>query len=137
MTDCPPLDVTVEFDRKRANLGRGMLERSEESAHPSESESESMGVPGQGTPPSVGDKEEKIEVPGFANGKAPDKKSLEIEKEKPKPRASVLEYKSVSQMYVPLVAATHRLHEAGCLRYLQLGQRYLRSEASRLSGRFF
>ena len=58
-----------------------------------------MGVPGEATPPSEGSKEEKTEVPGEGNGKAPDAKSPEIEKAIPKPRASVLEYKSVSQMY--------------------------------------
>lgn len=87
-----------------------MLDRSEGSVHSSESEAESMEVPGEGTPPSVGSKEEKIEVPSEGNdkaadgkapeGNAPDGKSPESEKEKPKPRASVLEYKSVSQVYV-------------------------------------
>lgn len=59
-----------------------------------------MDVPEEGTPPSVGSKEEKIEVPSRGSDKAPDGKSPEIEKVKPKPRASVLEYKSVSQMCV-------------------------------------
>lgn len=77
-----------------------MLEQGGGSAHSSESESESMEVPGEGTPPSVGSKEEKIELPGEGSDKGPDGKSLEIEKEKQKPRASVLEYKSVSQVYV-------------------------------------
>ena len=70
------------------------------STHTSESESESMEIPGAGTPPSVGSKEEKIEVPSEGNEKAPDGKVPEIEKEIQKPRASVLEYKSVSQVYV-------------------------------------
>ncbi|CAD6566684.1 MAG: hypothetical protein ASARMPREDX12_008793 [Alectoria sarmentosa] len=69
------------------------------STHTSESESESMEVPGAGTPPSVGSKEEKIEVPSEGNEKAPDGKVPEIEKEIQKPRASVLEYKSVSQVW--------------------------------------
>ncbi|CAF9912370.1 hypothetical protein IMSHALPRED_000298 [Imshaugia aleurites] len=76
-----------------------MLEQDEGSAHSSESESESVEVPGEGTPPSVGSKEDKVEVPSEGNGKASDDKSPESEKEKPKPRASVLEYKSVSQVW--------------------------------------
>lgn len=77
-----------------------MLDRGEESAHSSESESESMDVPGEETPPSVGSKEEKVEVPCEENGKPPNGISPEMVEETPKPRASVLEYKNVSQMYV-------------------------------------
>lgn len=77
-----------------------MVNRSGGSAHSSESESESMEVPGEATPPSVGSKDEKVEVPFDANGKPPNGISPETVKEQPKPRASVLEYKSVSQMYV-------------------------------------
>ena len=77
-----------------------MLSRGEGSARSSESESESMEVPGQETPPSVGSKEEKVETPYEGKGKPPNGVSPETPKEKPKPRASVLEYKSVSQMYV-------------------------------------
>ena len=77
-----------------------MLSRDEGSTQSSESESESMGVPGEVTPPSVGSKEEKVEVPCQGNGKAPNGIPPEIIKEEQKPRASVLEYKSVSQMYV-------------------------------------
>ena len=75
-----------------------MLDQGEGSIRSSESESESMEVPGEGTPPSVGSKEEKIEVPGEGSDKVPNGTSPEVEKETPKPRASVLEYKSVSQM---------------------------------------
>ena len=77
-----------------------MLDRGEGSAHSSESEAESMEAPGEATPPSVGSKEEKIVLPAAGNDRAPDDKSSDIEKEKPKPRASVLAYKSVSQVYV-------------------------------------
>ena len=77
-----------------------MLNRGEESARSSESESESMEVPGEETPPSVGSKEEKVEVPCEENGKPPNGISPETVQEIPKPRASVLEYKNVSQMYV-------------------------------------
>lgn len=100
MTDFLPLDIAIEIGRIRANLRRTMLEQDEGSAHSSESESESVEVPGEGTPPSVGSKEDKVEVPSEGNGKASDDKSPESEKEKPKPRASVLEYKSVSQVCV-------------------------------------
>ena len=95
-----------------------MLDRGEGSFHSSESEPESMEVPAEGTPPSppsVVSKEEKIEVPSDGNDKAPDDKSSESEKEKPKPRASVLEYKSVSQVYVLLVPAMHPSRESGYL----------------------
>lgn len=79
-----------------------MLDRGEGSTQASGSDSESMEVPGEETPPSLEDKEEKIEVPEAGGGKRRKgaSKSPEVEKEKPKPRASVLEYKSVSQMYV-------------------------------------
>lgn len=75
-----------------------MLDRGEGSVQSSESESESMEVPREGTPVSVGSNEVKIVALGEGNDKVPDDKSLESEKEKSKPRASVLEYKSVSQM---------------------------------------
>lgn len=107
----------IEIERiKFHHIGKIMLAQGEGSAHSSESESESMEVPGEGTPPSVESKEEKIEVPGDGNDKVPDDKSPEAEKEKPKPRASVLEYKSVSQMYVLRIPAMPPSHEVGCLR---------------------
>ena len=78
-----------------------MLNKVDGNAPSTESDSESMEAPGEGTPPSVGSKEDKIEVPCESNGKAPNGSSPEILiVEKPKPRASVLEYKSVSQVYV-------------------------------------
>ena len=92
-----------------------MLGGSEGSAHSSESESESMGVPGEVTPPSVESKEEKVEVPCEANGKPPNGVTPEIIQETPKPRASVLEYKSVSQMYVPGVPFVRQSHGIDCL----------------------
>ena len=92
-----------------------MLDRGEGSVQSSESESESMEVPGEGTPVSLGSNEVKIVALGEGNDKAPDDKSLESEKEKSNPRASVLEYKSVSQMYVQRVPAIYPSHEIGCL----------------------
>lgn len=118
MTDfSPPQNkIAIELLRIEAHRARRiMLDRGEGSVHSSESESESMEVPGEGTPPSVGSKEEKIEVPSNGNDKAPDGKPSESEKEKPKPRASVLEYKSVRQVYVLYIPAMHPSHEIGCL----------------------
>ena len=77
-----------------------MLDRGEESAHSSESEPDSMEIRGEGTPPSERSKEDKVEVPCKGKAKIPNGTSPEKVKELPKPRASVLEYKSVSQMYV-------------------------------------
>lgn len=118
MTDVSPLRIATQLAAIKAHLNMIVLDRGEESAHSSESESGSMEVPGEETPPSVESKEEKIEVPGTGGDKAPDAKSPEIEKEAPKPRASVLEYKSVSQVYVLRVPATHPSHGFGCLQFL-------------------
>ena len=92
-----------------------MLGAGEGSAHSSESESESMGLAGEETPPSVGSKEEKVEVPCEANSKPPNGVTPEIVQETPKPRASVLEYKSVSQMYVPGILVVRHSHRIICL----------------------
>lgn len=93
-----------------------MLGGGEGSAHSSESESESMGVPGEETPPSVGSKEERvIETPSEGNSKPPNGATPEIVQETPKPRASVLEYKSVSQMYVPRVPVVRHSYGIDCL----------------------
>ena len=95
-----------------------MLDEGEESAHSSESESESMEVPGERTPPSEGSKEEKAEVPGEGNGNLPHGPPPEIIIiDEPKPRASVLEYKSVSQMYVLQYRLMHPLHGLVCLQF--------------------
>ena len=118
MTDVSPLRIAKQLAAIKAHINRIMLDRGEESAHSSESESGSMEVPGEKTPPSVGSKEDKIEVPGAGGDKAPDVKSSEIVQEAPKPRASVLEYKSVSQVYVSRVPATHPSHEVGGLQFL-------------------
>ena len=99
MTDSLLLQA-IEYRHYKAHFKKVMLNRGGGSARSSESESESMEVPGQATPPSVGSKEEKVEIPYDGNGKPPNGTPLETVKEKPKPRASVLEYKSVSQMYV-------------------------------------
>lgn len=77
-----------------------MLHRNEASNHSSECESESINVAGEGTPQSVGSKEEKIETVDNENEKRSGGKSIEIVIEESKPRASVLEYRNVSQMYV-------------------------------------
>ena len=98
MTDFSPLSAAEPLRRIKTLYYRRMLDRGEGSTRSSESESESMEVPGEGTPPSVGSKEEKVEVPGEGSDKIPNGTSPEVEKEKPKPRASVMEYKSVSQM---------------------------------------
>lgn len=112
MTDFSPLRGALEFRRIKAQLQRSMLDRGEGSARSSETESESMEVPGEVTPPSVGSKEEKIEIIGQGNDtKAPKGNSPEIEKEESKPRASVLEYKSVSQVYVLQVPYMPPSHE--------------------------
>ncbi len=100
MTDINPHIFAVQIRHLKARHRRMMLSRGEGSVHSTESESESMGVPGEETPPSVGSKEEKVEVPCEENGKPSNISSPEDTKEKPKPRASVLEYKSVSQVYV-------------------------------------
>ena len=92
-----------------------MLRGEEGSAHSSESESESMGVPGEDTPPSVRSKEEKVEVPCEGNGKPPNGVTPETVQETPKPRASVLEYKSVSQMYVLGLLVVRQSHGIDCL----------------------
>ena len=92
-----------------------MLNEGEGSTHSSESEPENMEVLGIGTPPSVGSKEEKVEAPCEVNGKVPNGKSPEIEKEKPKPRASVLDYKTVSQVYVLRVSFMRLSYEIACL----------------------
>ena len=92
-----------------------MLRGGEGSPHSSESESESMGVAGEETPPSVGSKEEKVEVLCEANGKPPNGVTPEMVQETPKPRASVLEYKSVSQMYVLGVPVVRQSHGIDCL----------------------
>lgn len=99
MNDSLLLQAT-NYRRCKVHHKKIMLNRSGGSAHSSESESESMGVPGEVTPPSVGSKDEKVEIPFDGNGKPPNSISPETVKEQPKPRASVLEYKSVSQMYV-------------------------------------
>lgn len=91
-----------------------MLDRGDGSFQSSASESESMDAPGEGNPPSVGSKEEKVDVPCEGNGITPNSSSQEVVKEKPKPRASVLEYKSVSQVYVLPVPIVHPLHEFSC-----------------------
>ena len=97
MTEISPLSVAENFHRIQAIHYRRMLDRGEGSTRSSASESESMEVPGEATPPSVGSKEEKIEIPSEGNN-VPNGTSPAVEKEKPKPRASVLGYKSVSQM---------------------------------------
>ena len=122
MTDFSPFNVSGSYPLHRDYILRQMLDQldqGERSTQASASDSESMEIPGEGTPPSVGGKEEKIGVPG--GGKKRKGKSPEVEKEKPKPRASVLEYKSVSQMYVLRVSAMYPSEEIGCLRVLQLG----------------
>ena len=91
-----------------------MLNSGEGSAHSSESESESMGTTSEETPPSVGSKDEKVEVPCEGNGNVPNGGSPETVQEKPRPRASVLEYKSVSQVYV------HAPVTRGCLLMISL-----------------
>ena len=98
MSDVPP--ISIQVNRIKSYHFRRMLAQAEGSSHSSESESESMEVPGQETPPSVESKEEKTEVLLGGKDKSSDVKSPKSEEEKPKPRASVLEYKSVSQMYV-------------------------------------
>lgn len=109
MTDFSPLRVALEVRRIKAQLHRSMLDRS---ARSSETESENMEVPGEVTPPSLGSKEDKMEIMGQGRDmKVLDDLSPEIEKEKPKPRASVLEYKSVSQVYVFPVHAMRSSHE--------------------------
>ncbi len=118
MTEFSPLRIATQLAAIKNHLNRRMLDQGEGSAHASESDSGSMEVPGEETPPSVGSKEDKIEIPGAGNGKTPDVKSPEIEKEAPKPRASVLEYKSVSQVYVLRVPAVHLSPKIGCLRFL-------------------
>ena len=118
MTDVSPISITTHLAAIKLHLKRRMLDQGEGSAHASESDSGSMEVPGEETPPSIGSKEDKIEIPGAVNGKASDGKYPETEKEAPKPRASVLEYKSVSQVYVPRVPAVHPSPEIGCLRFL-------------------
>ena len=136
MPDVPPISIQIKRIKSH-HIRRRMLAQAEAITFSSESESESMDVPGQETPPSVGSKEEKTEVLLRGKGKSSDVKSPEPEKEKPKPRASVLEYKSVSQMYVLGSTAMHLFRKVGRLRVLKLGQRYLWSQTCRLSGRLF
>ena len=118
MSDVPPSSIQLNRMKSQLDNLRIMLAQAAGSSHSSESESESMEVPGQETPPSVESKEEKPEVLLGGKGNSSDVKSPESEKEKPKPRASVLEYKSVSQMYVLASTAMHRFQEVGRLRFL-------------------
>ena len=118
MSDVPPSSIQLNRMKSQFDHLKRMLAHVQGSSHSSESESESMEVPGQETPPSVESKEDKPEVLLGGNGNSSDVKSPESEKVKPKPRASVLEYKSVSQMYVLGSTAMHRLQEVGRLRFL-------------------
>ena len=118
MSDAPPSSILADRMKSELDHLRRMLSQAGGSSHSSESESESMDVPGQETPPSVGSKEEKPEVLHGGKVKSSEVKSPESEKEKPKPRASVLEYKSVSQMYVLGSTAMHLAREVGRLRFL-------------------
>ena len=95
-----PLQSALQFRHSEIHYHCRMLNRGEGSAHSSVSEPDSMEVPGERTPPSEVSKEDKVEVPCKGKGKIPNGTSPEKVKEPPKPRASVLEYKSVSQVYV-------------------------------------
>ena len=92
--------AALETRRTEIHYRRRMLDKAEGSTPSSENEPENTVVHGQVPYPSEESKEDKVEVSCKGKVKTPNGTSPEKVKEPPKPRASVLEYKSVSQVYV-------------------------------------